>query len=483
MPIAVKDLYAVAGVPNMGGSAAFKENVPEEDCTVVKRLRAHGAIVLGKLNTTEGAMGGYNPLLDHPLPINPWDATSWAGASSSGSGVATSAGLAYATLGSDTGGSIRFPAAACGTCGVKPTKGLCSRHGVLDLAQTLDHVGPLTRCSADAAIVLQAIGGDQDAEDPTSLHVPPPAAWSSSSSSGWQLLLGDGGPSAAVTKRLGRPIRIGVCTSYNTTNVEAEVAAAVSTAASTLATATGGNLIEVDIGWTEEELASYLNCWSSICAPEAVHAHRAAGAWPARRDQYGNGFRCWLELGLYSYGLCSYGLYRYGHWFRCWLELGERVTSQLVAAARIAYDRCTGRINSVFKSAAAVDVLVCPAMPSPPDTAWNGGPDLRAQRPELLLSDSRALTEGADGPYSQGAHGRFTIPFDFSGHPTITLPCGFTDGSRKSGKQVPLAFQIVADRLGEMMLCELGHAFEEATVSGFKKPLVPPLEEEPASLS
>ena len=173
VPIAVKDLYAVAGVPNMGGSAALEDNVPSEDCTVVKRLKAHGAVIIGKLKTTEGAMGGYNPLLDHPVPVNPWDATAWAGASSSGSGVATSAGFAYATLGSDTGGSIRFPAAACGTCGVKPTKGLCSRHGVLDLAQTLDHVGPLTRCSADAAIVLQAIAG-HDPNDPTSLHVPPP---------------------------------------------------------------------------------------------------------------------------------------------------------------------------------------------------------------------------------------------------------------------------------------------------------------------
>lgn len=178
VPIAVKDLYAVAGVPNMGGSAALEDNVPSEDCTVVQRLRGEGAVIIGKLKTTEGAMGGYNPLLEDPVPVNPWDATSWAGASSSGSGVATAAGFAYATLGSDTGGSIRFPAAACGTCGIKPTKGLCSRHGVLDLAQTLDHVGPLTRCAADAGIVLQAIAG-HDPSDVTSLHAPPPAVCAS----------------------------------------------------------------------------------------------------------------------------------------------------------------------------------------------------------------------------------------------------------------------------------------------------------------
>lgn len=98
VPIAVKDLYAVAGVPNMGGSAALADNVPTEDCTVVKRLRAQGAVIIGKLKTTEGAMGGYNPLLENPVPVNPWDATSWAGASSSGSGVATSAGFAYVII-------------------------------------------------------------------------------------------------------------------------------------------------------------------------------------------------------------------------------------------------------------------------------------------------------------------------------------------------------------------------------------------------
>ena len=113
--------YAVAGVPNMGGSAALKGGaLPAEDCFVVARLREAGAVFLGKLSTTEGAMGGYNEQLTaHPIPTNPWDPTSWAGASSSGSGVASAAGMAFTTLGSDTGGSIRFPAAACGVVGIK----------------------------------------------------------------------------------------------------------------------------------------------------------------------------------------------------------------------------------------------------------------------------------------------------------------------------------------------------------------------------
>jgi amidase len=157
VPIALKDLYAVAGVPNMGGSMALEDNIPAVDCSVVRRFREAGAVILGKLNTTEGAMGGYNEFLNpgHQIPVNPWNPDRWAGSSSSGSGVAIQAGFCFSTLGSDTGGSIRFPAAANATVGIKPTRGRVSRHGVLDLAQTLDHVGPLCRCTADAAITLQ----------------------------------------------------------------------------------------------------------------------------------------------------------------------------------------------------------------------------------------------------------------------------------------------------------------------------------------
>ncbi|MBT7078157.1 MAG: Asp-tRNA(Asn)/Glu-tRNA(Gln) amidotransferase GatCAB subunit A, partial [Chloroflexi bacterium] len=166
IPIAVKDLCDTAGIRTMGGSAVFADNIPVEDSTVVTMLREAGAVMLGKLNMTEGAMGGYNPKLD--VPENPWRKSHWAGASSSGSGSATAAGLAYGTLGSDTGGSIRFPAAVCGTVGLKPTWGRVSRHGVMNLAESLDHVGPLTRSAPDAGIMLQAISGF-DPNDPTSL--------------------------------------------------------------------------------------------------------------------------------------------------------------------------------------------------------------------------------------------------------------------------------------------------------------------------
>jgi amidase len=145
--------------------------VPEFDASVVAKLKAAGAVLLGKLTTTEGAMVGYHR--DFDIPVNPWGEELWAGVSSSGSGVATAAGLCFASLGTDTGGSIRFPATANGIVGLKPTYGRVSRYGVLPLAESLDHVGPMTRSVRDAAIVLEAIAG-HDPNDPTSLDVPVP---------------------------------------------------------------------------------------------------------------------------------------------------------------------------------------------------------------------------------------------------------------------------------------------------------------------
>ena len=171
VPIALKDLCFTKGVRTMGGTAVLEDFKPAYDGTIVERFRAAGAILLGKLNLTEGAMAGYNP--KRQVPQNPWKEDHWPGASSSGSGVAAAAGLAYATIGSDTGGSIRHPAAVCGTVGLKPTWGRVSRYGVLDLAQSLDHVGPLTRSAIDAGIIMQTISGS-DVNDPTALLDPVP---------------------------------------------------------------------------------------------------------------------------------------------------------------------------------------------------------------------------------------------------------------------------------------------------------------------
>ena len=173
MPVAVKDLCYSKSVRTMGGSAVLRSFVPDVDATVVTRLRDAGAEVLGKLNLTEGAMGGYHPTFD--IPVNPWGADRWSGVSSSGSGVAVAGGLCFAAIGTDTGGSIRYPASANGVVGLKPTYGRVSRFGVLPLAESLDHVGPMARRVADVAILFDAIAGF-DPRDPTSLREPAPSA-------------------------------------------------------------------------------------------------------------------------------------------------------------------------------------------------------------------------------------------------------------------------------------------------------------------
>src|SRR6185436_20321849 len=171
VPIAVKDLCNTAGIATAAGMAIHKNHVPARDATVVARLKAAGAVLLGKLQMTEGAMSTHHPSI--APPVNPWGEALWPGVSSSGSGVATAAGLCFGSLGSDTLGSIRFPSAMNGLTGLKPTWGRVSRAGVFALAESLDHIGPMTRSAADAAAMLGAIAG-VDPDDPTALQDPVP---------------------------------------------------------------------------------------------------------------------------------------------------------------------------------------------------------------------------------------------------------------------------------------------------------------------
>ena len=171
IPIALKDLFSTKGVRTTAGSKVYEDFIPQIDATVVARLHAAGAVMLGKLNMHELAYGitSANP---HFGPVrNPWNVEHSPGGSSGGSGAAVAAGIVYMAMGSDTGGSIRIPAAFCGTVGLKPTYGRVSRYGVLPLGFSLDHVGPLTRCVRDAALVLNAIAG-RDRRDPTSSRRP-----------------------------------------------------------------------------------------------------------------------------------------------------------------------------------------------------------------------------------------------------------------------------------------------------------------------
>ena len=382
IPIAVKDLCFTDGVPTMGGTRVLRDFVPEFDGTVVRKLKAAGAVILGKLNTTEGAMGGYNP--DFQVPVNPWGADRWAGASSSGSGVATAAGLCYGSLGSDTGGSIRFPAAACGIVGIKPTWGRVSRYGVLALAESLDHVGPMTRSAADAGIMLQAIAG-HDPNDPTSLTAP----------------VSD---MVADLDRGLRGIRIGVDEEYICGGVDPELAAAVLEGAHFLEER-GAELVPVRM----PDTLPYCQAWVVLCSVEATVAHLET--FPSRADEYGQWFRDWLELGL-AFSAADY------------------------AAAHHRRLACNGALAEVFDG---IDVLVCPSMNGPAH---------------------QVTLEQMYGPMGDVAWdtGRFTMPFDFSGSPTISLPCGL------NGEGLPLGIQFVGKHLAEPLLVQVGNAYEHATM-------------------
>jgi aspartyl-tRNA(Asn)/glutamyl-tRNA(Gln) amidotransferase subunit A len=259
IPIGLKDLFDVAGVPTTGGSTILKDNVPAADATVTRRLKDAGAIVLGKLNMVEFAMGatGMNP---HFGPArNPWDSTRITCGSSGGSGAAVAAGLCVAALGSDTGGSIRMPAAVCGLAGLKPTYGLVSRSGVLDLSWSCDHVGPMTRTVADCAHIMNAIAG-HDPADPASSAV----------------AVGD------YAAGLGRGldgVKIGVPSNYFFEGVDAEIEAAVRAAIDLMAN-NGASVRGVSMPWASKGRAINL----AVMMPEAVSVHER---WlKEHRDQY-----------------------------------------------------------------------------------------------------------------------------------------------------------------------------------------------------
>ena len=172
IPVAIKDIIYTDGVLTSGGSKALADFIPDEDSTIVRRLDAAGAVLLGKLNLSEFAIGG---TIDHPFgtPRNPWNTEHTAGGSSSGSGVAAAGGLCAGALGSDTGGSVRGPAGFCGIVGLRPTYGRVTRHGVIPMCWSMDTVGPMARTVADCALMLNAIAG-RDALDPTSGSAPVP---------------------------------------------------------------------------------------------------------------------------------------------------------------------------------------------------------------------------------------------------------------------------------------------------------------------
>jgi amidase len=308
VPLAVKDLCYTTFAPTAGGTTINRNFTPDYNATVVDRLEMAGSVILGKLKMTEGAYTSHHP--KDPSPLNPWDTASWVGSSSTGSGVATSAGLCYASLGSDTGGSIRFPSATCGLTGIKPTWGRVSRHGVFALADSLDHVGPMTRCAADAGAVLGVIAGRDD-NDPTSLANPVPD----------------------YLAELGANIRgltIGVDRRYATENIDEQVVSALQETERVLR-ALGANIREVKFPAYEK----LVSLWIPMCSIETAIAHK--DNFPARADEYGPELRQLIEGGRAVNGL----------------EAGEIMHERL---------KFNGALAALFRD---IDMLLVPTMPMP----------------------------------------------------------------------------------------------------------------------
>jgi amidase len=312
VPIAVKDLCYTEFAPTAAGMFIQKNFMPPYTSTVVERLERAGAILLGKLSMTEGAFATHHPSM--PTPVNPWHPDVWTGASSSGSGAATAAGLCYGSLGSDTGGSIRFPSSGCGLTGLKPTWGRVSRYGVCPLSESLDHIGPMARTAADCAAILAAIAG-ADPRDPTALLAPVPDYV------------------ACLTGGI-RGLRVGIAQSYAFEGLGEEVLTALNGAKDALA-ALGGRLVPVEF----PPISDFMTAWMHLCLAEAAIAHEAT--YPGRASEYGAGLS-----GV--------------------LETAGKITAAELGKAHIMRDRFAGQVADVFRD---IDVLLNPVMTAPTPTA------------------------------------------------------------------------------------------------------------------
>lgn len=274
VPVAIKDIFFTKDAPTTAGSTFLGECNPRWDATVVQRLDRAGAVLLGKLAMTEGALSEHRP--DLPAPRNPWNRDYWAGFSSSGSGVATAAGLCFASVGTDTGGSIRMPSSACGLSGMKPTWGRVSRHGLFPLCESRDHIGPMARNAKDAAALLGALAG-RDPHDPTSLPQPVDNYLSE------------------IERGIG-DLRIGVDRNAIHERVDDEIAEALDRAIETLA-ALGARIQEVVL----PSPADYLRIYFASTVSEIALAH--AATYPARASEYGNVLRHTLEASAGAKGI------------------------------------------------------------------------------------------------------------------------------------------------------------------------------------
>jgi aspartyl-tRNA(Asn)/glutamyl-tRNA(Gln) amidotransferase subunit A len=404
VPLAVKDLFCTRGVPSQSGSKILEGYEPPYTATAVERLTAAGASLLAKTNQDEFAMGSSNENSAYGPVRNPWDRTRVPGGSSGGSAAAVAAGLAPWALGTDTGGSIRQPAALCGIVGLKPTYGSVSRYGMIAFASSLDQAGPLTRDVRDAALMLSLMIG-QDPCDATSLQFPGEILLPSAERL-------DGVRLGVPTELTGEAIEAGVNETFRGSLAQAE--------------ALGAELREIELPHAPHALAAYYvlapaEASSNLARFDGVRfGARAEDATDlldmytrTRHDGFGAEVKRRIMLGTYALSSGYYDAY-YGR--------AQRVRT---------------KISEDFKSAfEQVDFIVTPTAPT---VAFG-------------------LGEKTGDPLSMYLNDYCTVPMSLAGIPAISIPCGLSGG-------LPVGLQLAGPAFSENELLDAAHALEQ--VFGF----------------
>ncbi len=406
VPIAIKDVINVAGEPCSCASKILDGYRANYDATVIAKLRAAGAIPFGRCNMDEFAMGSSTENSAFGRSCNPWDLSRVPGGSSGGSAAVVAANEAYAALGSDTGGSIRQPAALCGIVGLKPTYGRISRFGLVAFASSLDQIGPFTKSVEDAALLLNAISG-RDPLDSTSLDEPVPD----------------------YTAQLGRDlkgVKLGMPREYFISGIDPQVDAAVR-AAIKHCESLGAEIVEVSLPNTDHAVGVYY-----------IIATAEASANLARFDGVRYGSRASNGSLLEMYGQTRGA--GFGPEVKRRIILGTYVLSSgYYDAYYLRAQKVRTLIRRDFMQAfEKVDAIICPTTPEP---AFKAG-------------------DRSDDPLKMYLADIFTIACNLAGTCGISIPCGFAD---EDGKKLPIGLQLIGQPFKEAELLRIAHAYEQST--------------------
>ena len=403
VPVGIKDVMCTRGVRTTAGSKILENYIPPYDCTAVARMEAAGAVMLGKMNCDEFAMGSSNENSAYHSVRNPRDLSRVPGGSSGGSAAAVAADMAVATLGSDTGGSIRQPASFCGVVGLMPTYGRVSRYGLIAFASSLDHIGPLAKTVKDAAIVLGVIAG-RDPMDSTSANVPVPDY-------------------VAELEKPVRGLKLGVAKEYFGEGLDDEVRQAVEAAIDKLK-GLGCEIVPVSLPHTPYAIPTYYliataEASSNLARYDGVrYGHRARGVrtlsemYRRSRDEgFGAEVKRRIMLGTYALSAGYYDAY--------YLK-AQKVRTLL-----------TRDFDEAFRK---VDAIVTPTSPT---AAFRIG-------------------EKSNDPLSMYLADIYTVTADLAGIPGISVRCGQTK------EKLPIGLQILGKHFDEATVLRVAHAFEQA---------------------